>query len=95
MPRQPDKPSDPAPGYYCDDHRHLVCIPYTVEALHEMAEDLDIHRCWFHGSAKWVHYDIPKRRIAEVMADPRVTVLSQVGLLRMIRDFKRRASGQG
>jgi len=27
-----------------------------------MAKDLGIKRCWFHKS----HYDIPKRRIAEI-----------------------------
>ena len=48
--------------YYCDDHRHLVCKPYSIENLHKMAEDLDIKRCWFHKN----HYDIPKRRIDEI-----------------------------
>lgn len=48
--------------YYCDDQRHLVCIPYSIENLHKMAEDLNINRCWFHKN----HYDIPKRRIKEI-----------------------------
>jgi hypothetical protein len=48
--------------YYCDDYRHLVCRPYSVENLHKMAEDLGIKRCWFHKN----HYDIPKRRIEEI-----------------------------
>lgn len=51
--------------YYCDDSRHLVCIPYSVENLHIMAEDLGIKRCWFHGGRN-PHYDIPKRRIEEI-----------------------------
>lgn len=51
--------------YFCDDMRHLVCEPYSVENLHEMALDLGIKRCWFH-SGKYKHYDIPKRRIAEI-----------------------------
>lgn len=50
--------------YYCDNARHLVCLPYSVENLHRMAEDLGIKRCWFHRD----HYDIPKRRIAEITA---------------------------
>lgn len=29
-----------------------------------MAADLGIKRCWFHKN----HYDIPKRRIAEITA---------------------------
>lgn len=48
--------------YYCDDARHLVCVPYSIENLHQMAKDLDIKRCWFHKN----HYDIPKKRIAEI-----------------------------
>lgn len=48
--------------------RHLVCVPYSVENLHRMAEDLGIKRCWFHAGAKWPHYDIPKKRIDEIRA---------------------------
>lgn len=47
---------------YCDDKRHLVCIPYSVQNLHRMAEDLGIRRCWFHRN----HYDIPKGMITFV-----------------------------
>lgn len=55
--------------YYCDGPgRHLVCIPYTVENLHLMAQDLDIKRCWFHNSKDHLHYDSPKRRIEEITA---------------------------
>lgn len=42
--------------YYCDNKRHLVCLPYSVENLHEMAVNLGIKKCWFHKN----HYDIPK-----------------------------------
>jgi len=51
---------------YCDTARHLVCVPYSVEALHRMAEELGIKRCWYHPSTSGPHYDIPKRRIAEI-----------------------------
>lgn len=51
--------------YYRDRMRHLVCIPYSVENLHKMAEDLGIKRCWFHAGTK-PHYDIPKRRVDEI-----------------------------
>lgn len=50
--------------YVCDARRHLVCEPYSIDGLHAMAADLDIKRCWFHRD----HYDIPKTRIAEIMA---------------------------
>lgn len=63
--------------YYCDEMRHLVCVPYSIENLHRMAIELNINRCWFHRGSSYPHYDIPKRRIAEVQAhckvvDPRV-----------------------
>ncbi len=48
--------------YFCDNKRHLVCKPYSLANLHEMAKDLGIKRCWFHKS----HYDIPKTRIQEI-----------------------------
>lgn len=48
--------------YYCDDKRHLVCKPYSVDNLHTMANDLGIDRGWFHHN----HYDIPKKRIKEI-----------------------------
>lgn len=51
--------------YICDDMRHLVCLPYSVENLHAMAKRLNIKRCWYH-SGQYPHYDIPKRRIAEI-----------------------------
>lgn len=50
--------------YIADSRRHLVCSPYSIENLHAMALDLKIKRCWFHRD----HYDIPKRRIKEIMA---------------------------
>lgn len=50
--------------YKCDNKRHLVCIPYSIENLHMMAEDLGIKKCWFHKN----HYDIPKKRIAEIQS---------------------------
>lgn len=50
--------------YLTDGRRHLVCEPYSVENLHEMARDLGIGRHWFHRD----HYDIPIRRRAEIEA---------------------------
>jgi hypothetical protein len=51
--------------YHCDEKRHLVCVPFSVDNLHKMAYDLGIKRCWYH-SGKLKHYDIPKRRIKEI-----------------------------
>lgn len=54
--------------FICDDKRHLICLPYSVENLHLMAAELQIHRCWFHSKKGKAHYDIPKLRIAEIQA---------------------------
>lgn len=53
--------------YFCDNQRHLVCVPYSVDNLHKMADDLGIKRCWFHAS-RYKHYDIPKKRVEEIQA---------------------------
>ena len=71
--------------YYCDNLRHLICVPYSVQNLHAMAEDLEIKRHWFHGSAKYAHYDIPKRRVQEIQADSRVTVVRPREILKLIK----------
>lgn len=69
--------------YFCDDMRHLVCLPYTVENLHRMAEDLGIKRCWFHRRSSYLHYDIPKRRIAEISA--KCTMVSGREILAIVK----------
>lgn len=48
--------------YLTDGKRHLICVPYSKENLHEMARQLGIKRCWFHKD----HYDIPKKRQKEI-----------------------------
>ena len=63
--------------YYCDNQRHLVCHPYSVENLHLMASDLDIKRHWFHGG-KNPHYDIPKRRIREIQSKCEIVSPSEI-----------------
>ncbi len=59
-------PSTPKPlpdlTYYCDNQRHLVCRPYSIDNLHLMAQWLGIDRAWFHNKS-YAHYDIPKRRV--------------------------------
>lgn len=51
--------------YLTDNLRHLICEPYSVKNLHQMAKELKINRCWFH-SGLYPHYDIPKKRIKEI-----------------------------
>ena len=55
-------------------------MPYSVENLHLMAQDLGIKRCWFHSGASYPHYDVPKRMMAGMsnraeLVDPR-TILA-------------------
>lgn len=68
--------------FFCDQ-RHLVCVPYSVENLHEMAKQLDIKRCWFHADAKYAHYDIPKKRVAEIKA--KCNVVSVKDILKIVK----------
>ena len=69
--------------YLCDNTRHLVCFPYSVENLHAMAKALDIKRCWFHNKlGKW-HYDIPKKRIFEISG--KCKLVDSVDILKVIK----------
>ena len=70
--------------YYCDEQRHLVCVPYSKENLHKMAEDLNIKRCWFHKD----HYDMPKKRIKEISA--KCTITGSREIFKIIKSEKRR-----
>ena len=65
--------------YYTDGKRHLVCVPYSIENLHMMANDLGIKKCWFHKN----HYDIPKRRIEEINA--KCVLTSSKNIVRIIK----------
>lgn len=65
--------------YFCDNHRHLVCKPYSIENLHLMAKDLNIKKWWFHKN----HYDIPKRRISEIQS--KCTIVSSKEIVRIIK----------
>ena len=65
--------------FYCDNARHLVCVPYSIPNLHAMAQTLGIKRCWFHRD----HYDIPKLRIAEIQA--KCTVIPSREIVRIIK----------
>jgi hypothetical protein len=68
--------------FFSDGQRHLVCVPYSVENLHRMAEQLGIKRCWFHAG-RLAHYDIPKLRQAEIAG--RTEVVSPREVLRIIK----------
>lgn len=66
--------------YICDTKRHLICKPYSIDNLHAMAKQLNIKRAWFHKN----HYDIPKRRIKEVMA--KCLVVTTRDIVKFIRE---------
>lgn len=66
--------------YYCDNKRHLVCVPYSIENLHMMAKFLSIKKCWFHKD----HYDIPKKRIDEIQS--KCEIVTDREILMIIRN---------
>ena len=65
--------------YLTDGKRHLICVPYSIENLHEMARQLGIKRGWFHKD----HYDIPKRRVKEIEA--KCEIVSSKKIVEIIR----------
>lgn len=65
--------------YICDNKRHLVCKPYSIDNLHIMAFNLGIKRCWFHKD----HYDIPKTRIEDIMS--RCSIVSSKEIVSTIK----------
>ena len=67
------------PIYLTDRKRHLVCFPYSIENLHQMADALKIGRHWFHKN----HYDIPKRRIDEI--ENQCTIVSSKEIVKLIK----------
>lgn len=69
--------------YFCDDKRHLICFPYSEENLHKMAADLNIKRCWFHRG-KFLHYDIPKKRVEEIVNHSSVLKIKTKYLMKII-----------
>ena len=70
--------------YLCDRKRHLICLPYSIENLHKMADDLNIGRHWFHNVKGREHYDIPKKRINEITS--KCEVISSKEIILIMRD---------
>lgn len=55
-----------------------------------MADHLKIKRCFFHGKKKGhPHYDIPKKRMVEILNHPDVTVIETKKLLAIIKAPRR------
>lgn len=65
--------------YYCDNYRHIVCKPYSIENLHKMANDLGLNYCWFHKN----HYDMPLNRIEELKS--KCILVSSKDIVRIIK----------
>lgn len=69
--------------FICDDARHIICLPYSIENLHRMACRLGLKRCWFHNHPTHPHYDMPKLRIEQITK--RCRVVSQRELLALTK----------
>lgn len=68
--------------FFTDGARHLVCYPFSLPGLHEMARNLGIKPCWFHAG-RLPHYDVPKGRANNL--PERVTVITSRQLLAIIK----------
>lgn len=75
--RRRDGPLEAFVEYFSDTQRHLICWPYSIENLHQMATALQINRCWFHPG-RHAHYDLPKRRIAEIAVKTHVVSTREI-----------------
>lgn len=42
--------------YITDGVGNVICLPYSVENLHKMADDLGIAKRWYRNG----HYNVPK-----------------------------------
>lgn len=69
--------------YLCDNARHLICKPYSIENLHKMATELGIKKHWFHND----HYDIPKKRIEEIKS--KCTIVSSKQIVEIIKEYEK------
>ena len=69
--------------YLCDNARHLICKPYSIDNLHKMAADLGIKKHWFHND----HYDIPKKRIEEIKS--KCTIVSSKQIVEIIKEYEK------
>jgi hypothetical protein len=68
--------------FLTDGKRHLVCLPYSVDNLHKMADTLGLGRHWFH-SGRLAHYDIPMKRMNELTENCKL--ISSKELVRICR----------
>lgn len=74
--------SDEPLKFYCDEARHLICLPYSKKNLIKMARILSLSAGWYHGG-RHPHYDIPKTRIDEIKSKC-VATLSSREILQLI-----------
>ncbi len=70
--------------YLTDGARHLICSPYSLANLHEMALQLNIKKCWFHGG-NFPHYDIPKKRIEEI--ESQCEIITSQEIVKIIKEY--------
>lgn len=80
--------------YVCDKQRHLVCLPYSIDNLHTMAENLDINRAFYENKKgkSHPHYDIPAKRIKEIQAkciivSPRAVLMITKGQIKNLQEL--------
>jgi len=50
-----------------------------------MAEQLNIHKCWYHNG-KYPHFDIPKKRIEEI--EKQCIIVSSFEIINIIKGIK-------
>lgn len=73
--------------FLTDGKRHLVCLPYSKDNLHAMAEQLGIKKHFYHAGKKnsHPHYDIPANKKERMRIESRCVKISKESLLGIIK----------
>lgn len=71
---------------YITDKIHLICLPYTVENLHEMAKRLKIRKHFFHNTVNKPHYDLPVTRRKHLLEEEIHKIASSKELVNIINN---------
>lgn len=69
--------------YYCDNQGHLVCLPYTIDNLHQMANELGLDQSHFKSHPKHAHYLISDNQKDTIM--PQCHLVSSKHIIYIVR----------
>lgn len=66
--RKPKQKEEVQLRYLCDENRHLICLPFSLENMKEMLFQLELKRKGLSKTPGKRFYRIPHERLLEIMA---------------------------